>query len=206
MDEVRVELAGGTSSSNPRRAKPPTVGVLDEDVEAREEAAEDLAPRLLLEVEADRALVAVDREVVGGGPGAVRLVADPRRAPAPRHVALGRLDLDRRPPRGPRGASCRTARRGPWSSPRRGSPGAGGVRPPWWARQLRGPLGAVRRWLLGAWRRVPGRGAGSASGTVMSTTCALVAATRSAGARCTFTPRAPPPIATTSSPRCWRPR
>ncbi len=34
----------------------------------------------------------------------------------------------------------------------------------------------------------------------MSTTCAPVAATRSAGARWTFTPLAPPPIATTSSP------
>ena len=34
----------------------------------------------------------------------------------------------------------------------------------------------------------------------MSTTCAPVARTRSAGARCTFTPRAPPPIATTSRP------
>ena len=38
------------------------------------------------------------------------------------------------------------------------------------------------------------------SGIVMSTTWAPVARTRSAGAMCRFTPRAPPPIATTSRP------
>ena len=37
--------------------------------------------------------------------------------------------------------------------------------------------------------------------SVTSTTVALVAATRSAGARWMFTPRTPPPIDTTGSPR-----
>ena len=52
------------------------------------------APSGVLQVEADRALVAVDRQEVGRGPRAGRRVADPRRTPAARRVAVGRLDLD----------------------------------------------------------------------------------------------------------------
>src|SRR6478672_5948400 len=48
----------------------------------------------MAEVDPDAALVAVDREVVGRGPRAVGVAADPRRPPTARRVALGRLELD----------------------------------------------------------------------------------------------------------------
>ena len=80
VDEVRVELPEDVVAE-PEPGEPADPVVLDEHVRVADEPAEDLAPGLLLEVEADRALVAVDREVVGGRPRAVGLAPDPRRAP-----------------------------------------------------------------------------------------------------------------------------
>ena len=68
--------------------------VLDEDVAAAEQPAQDLGARLRLEVEPDRSLVPVDGQVVGGGSGPVGLGPDPRRPPGARPVAVGWLDLD----------------------------------------------------------------------------------------------------------------
>ena len=54
----------------------------------------------------------------------VGLVPHPRRPPAPRRVAVGRLDLDHVRAEVARAASCNTGRPGPSSSRRRGSPRA----------------------------------------------------------------------------------
>ena len=93
VHEVRVELAE-RGVAEPERGHPADAVVLDQHVRPREEPTKHLATGVGLQVEPDRALVPVDREEVGGRPRAVGLVADPRRPPAPRRVAVGRLDLD----------------------------------------------------------------------------------------------------------------
>ncbi len=93
MDEPRVERPQGlVVEPEPREAVAPEV--LDQDVRVGEEAAQDRGAFRGLEVQPERPLVAVDREEVGGGPGAGLDRADPRRAPATRRVTLGWLDLD----------------------------------------------------------------------------------------------------------------
>src|SRR6185437_11852579 len=68
--------------------------VLDDDVTAAEQRAQDVPSVLPPQVEAEAALVPVDGEVVRGRPGAIHPRGDPRRAPAARRVAFRRLDLD----------------------------------------------------------------------------------------------------------------
>ena len=93
VHEVGVDRRqGGVVEPEPR--EPADAVVLDQDVGLGQEAAKDAAAGLRLEVEADRALVAVHGQEVGRGLRAGRLVTDPRRAPAARRVALRRLDLD----------------------------------------------------------------------------------------------------------------
>ncbi len=96
VDERRVDLGQGrVVEAEP--VEPADAEVLDEHVGAPQEAPQHGRAVGCLEVEPDRALVAVDREVVRGGPGIVRpgqSRADPWRAPRPRPVPVGRLDLD----------------------------------------------------------------------------------------------------------------
>ena len=87
-------IAASSASPKPESGEATGPEVLDEHVGAGEEASKDGRAVGLLEVEPDAPLVAVDREEVGGGSRAVGLVADPRRSPAARRVALRRLDLD----------------------------------------------------------------------------------------------------------------
>ena len=86
--------ASRAASSKPSRAKPPTRKFSTSTSASRRSRRRTSRPASLPQVEPDRALVAVDRQVVGRGPRPGGLVADPRRAPAARRVALGRLDLD----------------------------------------------------------------------------------------------------------------
>ncbi len=93
VDERRVQLAQDVViEAEAGEATRPEV--LDEDVAAGQQAAQHLGTVGLVQVERDRALVAVDREVVGRGPRVVGGVADPGWAPATGRIALGRLDLD----------------------------------------------------------------------------------------------------------------
>ena len=88
---------------------------LDQHVGAAGEPARELDVAGVAEVERERALVAVQPEVVG------RLAVAPRRAPGARVVAaVGALDLDRRRRRGRRAASRRAGRRARARSRRRG--------------------------------------------------------------------------------------
>ena len=93
VHEVRVER-GERGVPEPEPGQPTDPVVLDQHVRRAEEAPQDLAPGVGLEVDTDRALVPVDGEEVGGGARARGSVTDPRRSPAPRRVAVGRLDLD----------------------------------------------------------------------------------------------------------------
>ena len=96
VDEPRVERVAASSSSKPSRANPPT-RKFSTRTSPRSSSRRRTATAVgLLEVEPDAALVPVDRQVVGRGPGLAgrRGRADPRRAPAARRVAVGRLDLD----------------------------------------------------------------------------------------------------------------
>ena len=94
MDEARVER-GEDVVPEPEPGEAVRSEVLDEDVGVGEESAQHVGAGGLLQVEPEAALVAVDREVVGGGPASRRSsLAHPRRAPAAGRVALGRLDLD----------------------------------------------------------------------------------------------------------------
>ena len=209
MDEIRVDrLEGRVVEAEPREAA--DAGVLDDHVRGPQEASQDVAPGVGLEVEADRALVPVDGEVVRRGPRPGR----PRR----RRTA-GPRSGSRRPPGGstlttsaPRSARSIVAN-GPartveQSAIRMPTSGPGGV-----AARLPGSgvgLGAIGS-MVAAVSPGPDRERGprsarrrpaaarAAARNVMSTTCAPVARIRSAGARWTLTPRAPPPIATRSS-------
>src|SRR5205823_12918837 len=62
--------------------------VLDQDVARRGEATADLASTLSAEVQRERALVAIDPEVIGA------FAIDERGPPGPRFVAAGWLDFD----------------------------------------------------------------------------------------------------------------
>ena len=95
MDEPRVQPTQRlVIEAEPREPADPEV--LDQDIAALEQPAQDGRAVGLLEVEPDAALVPIDREVVGRGPGLARgrRRPDPRRSPAAGRVALGRLDLD----------------------------------------------------------------------------------------------------------------
>ena len=95
VDEPRVERGGASRRRSPRRANPPTRKFSTSTSPSLEQPAQDGGALGALEVEPDAALVAVDRQVVGGGPRPVgRRRSDPRRPPAARRVTLGRLDLD----------------------------------------------------------------------------------------------------------------
>ncbi len=88
-----VDQPGVRGGERPRREpealERPGLEVVDEDVGAPGELAGELGVVVVLEVERDRALVAVDGEEVGRGP-VLRL----RWAPGPRLVPGGSLDLD----------------------------------------------------------------------------------------------------------------
>ena len=83
-----------TSSEKPSRANPPTRWFSTTASAPRRRVAGPRAPPPSARSSRMRPLVPVDGEVVGGRPRPVRGVADPRRSPAARRVALGRLDLD----------------------------------------------------------------------------------------------------------------
>ena len=68
--------------------------VLDEDVGICEEPPQDRHPVRRLEVQAKRAFVAVDGQVVGRRPCPDIGRADPRGTPAARRIAFRRFDLD----------------------------------------------------------------------------------------------------------------
>ena len=68
--------------------------VLDEDVTARQQPAQDLGPLRAPEIEPDAALVPIDRQEVGRRAGPGCRFPDPWRTPAAGRVAFGRLDLD----------------------------------------------------------------------------------------------------------------
>ena len=68
--------------------------VLDQDVGVGQQPAQDGRAVRVLEVEAEAALVAVDREEIGGGPRPGLDRADPWRTPAAGRIAVRWLDLD----------------------------------------------------------------------------------------------------------------
>ena len=93
VDEPRVERPQRlVVEPEPGEAIAPEV--LDQDVRVGQQPAQDRRAVGALEVEAEAALVAVDREEIGGGPRPGLDRADPRRTPAAGRIALRWLDLD----------------------------------------------------------------------------------------------------------------
>jgi hypothetical protein len=93
VDQLRSEGAERLVAEA-QTVKRPRARVLHEDIGRPEQGPQDVGPLRRPQVQADRSLVAVDREVVGRGARAARRVADPGRPPAARGIAIGRLDLD----------------------------------------------------------------------------------------------------------------
>ena len=92
MDEQRVQFSE-RRFAEPEALETARPKVLDEDVRTGQEPPQDRCTLCLAKVEPDAPLRSVHSQVIRSGPGAFRLVADPRRPPAARRVALGRLDL-----------------------------------------------------------------------------------------------------------------
>ena len=93
MDELGVDgVERLVIEAEPREPAGPEV--LDEHVGVLERPAQDRPAVVRAQVEAERALVAVDREEIGRGPSAGGRIPHPRRSPAAGRITLGRLDLD----------------------------------------------------------------------------------------------------------------
>ena len=131
MDQARVQPSQRLIvEAEPREPADPEV--LDQDVAALEQAVQDGDAIGLLEVEPDAALVAIDREVVGRGPGSPAPAAGPTHGgPQPRVASpSGGSTLTTSAPRSPSSivqyGPARTVEQSTTRRPASG-PGAGGL-------------------------------------------------------------------------------